>query len=84
MDGYDEVSLADRKRVSESLQRFSASKRGRFILQCGRYYYHVIGLTASHVRIDGFDKKDQYRFVTAFLVAQGSSVDPIKLVNELK
>jgi hypothetical protein len=83
VDGYDEVSLADRKRVSESLQRFSASKRGRFILTC-RDYYHVIGLTASHVRIDGFDRNDQYRFVTAFLVAQGSSVDPIKLVNELE
>lgn len=83
VDGYDEVSLADRKRVSESLQRFNVSKRGRFILTC-RDYYHVIGLTASHVRIDGFDKKDQYRFVTAFLAAQGSSVDPIKLVNELE
>lgn len=83
VDGYDEVSLADRKRVSESLQRFSASKLGRFILTC-RDYYHVIGLTASRVRIDGFDKKDQYRFVTAFLAAQGSSVNPIKLVNELE
>jgi len=83
VDGYDEVPLADRKRVSESLQRFSASKRGRFILTC-RDYYHVIGLTASHVRIDGFDRKDQYRFVTAFLAAQGSSADPIKLVNELE
>ena len=83
VDGYDEVSLADRKRVSESLQRFSASKRGRFLLTC-RDYYHVIGLTASHVRIDGFDRKDQYRFVTAFLAAQGSSADPIKLVNELE
>jgi hypothetical protein len=83
VDGYDEVSLADRKRVSESLQRFSASKRGRFILTC-RDYYHVIGLVASHVRIDGFDRSDQYRFVTAFLAAQGSSVDPIRLVNELE
>jgi hypothetical protein len=44
----------------------------------------VISLTASQVRIDGFDKKDQYRFVKAFLVAQGSSADPIKLVNELE
>ncbi|SNS40938.1 CHAT domain-containing protein [Granulicella rosea] len=83
VDGYDEVALADRKRVSEALQRFGASNRGRFILTC-RDYYPVIGLTASHVRIDGFDRKDQYRFVTAFLAAQGSSADPIKLVNELE
>jgi hypothetical protein len=72
VDGYDEISLTDRKRVSESLQRSSASRRGRFIL------------TASHVPIDGFNRKDQYRFVTAFLAAQGSSVDPIKLVNKLE
>ena len=83
MDGYDEIPLAERKRVSECLQRFSASKQGRFVLTC-RDFYQVISLTASQVRIDGFDKKDQYRFVKAFLVAQGSSADPIKLVNELE
>jgi hypothetical protein len=83
VDGYDEVSLADRKLVSECLQRFSASKRGRFILTC-RDYYHVIGLTAAEVRIDGFEKRDQYRFVTAFLAAQGSSANPKQLVNELE
>jgi hypothetical protein len=83
VDGYDEVPLKDRKRVSESLQRFIASKIGRYILSC-RDYYHVIGLQASHVRIDAFDKRDQHQFVTAFLAAQSSSVDPIKLVNDLE
>jgi hypothetical protein len=83
VDGYDEVSLANRKLVSESLQRFSAAKRGRFILTC-RDYYRVIDLTAAEVRIDGFEKQDQYRFVTAFIAAQGSPANAIQLVNELE
>jgi hypothetical protein len=83
VDGYDEVTLANRKLVSELLERFGASGKGRYILSC-REHYHVISLVASHVRIDAFDQKDRYRFVTAFLAAQGSSVDPIKLVNELE
>jgi len=33
-------------------------------------------------RIDAFDQKDRYRFVTAFLAAQGLAVDPIKLEND--
>jgi hypothetical protein len=83
VDGYDELTLANRKLVSELLERFSASGKGRYILSC-REHYHVISLVASHVRIDAFDQKDRYRFVTAFLAAQGSTVDPIKLVNELE
>ena len=83
VDGYDEISLADRKRVSEYLELFRASKCGRFILTC-RDYYQVISLPASHVRIDAFDLKDQYRFVMAFLAAQGSNLDATKLVNDLR
>ena len=83
VDGYDEVTLADRKRVSEYLELFRATKIGRFILTC-RDFYQVVNLPASHVRIDAFDLKDQYRFVTAFLAAQGSKLDATKLVNDLR
>lgn len=83
VDGYDEVTLADRKRVSEYLELFRATKIGRFILTC-RDFYQVISLPASHVRIDAFDLNDQYRFVSAFLAAQGSKLDATKLVNDLR
>ena len=83
VDGYDEVTFVERKRVSEYLELFRASRRGRFILTC-RDFYQVISLSASHVRIDAFDLKDQYRFVAAFLAAQGSTLDATKLVNDLR
>lgn len=38
----------------------------------------------SFTTFDAFDLKDQYRFVGAFLAAQGSSLDATKLVNELR
>jgi hypothetical protein len=83
VDGYDEVDLPARKRVSDALLRFSAAKVGRFILSC-REHYSVIGLKASHVYVDCFDKNDKYKFVKAFLSAFECSLDPIKMVNELE
>jgi hypothetical protein len=83
VDGYDEVSTADRKKVSDALLRFSSARIGRFILTC-RDHYSVIGLNASQVHVDCFDKHDKYRFVTAFLCAFESPLDPIKMVNDLE
>jgi hypothetical protein len=83
VDGYDEISLQNRKKVSEALLRFSATKIGRFILTC-RDHYAIVGLNTSHVHIDCFDKHDKYRFVTAFLKAFKSRLDPIRMVNELE
>ena len=53
------------------------------MLTC-RDHYQVVGLNASQVHIDSFDKQDKYRFVKAFLSAFGSRIDPIKMVNELE
>lgn len=83
VDGYDEIQTTDRRKVSDSLLRFSAAKAGRFILTC-RDHYAVVGLSAAHVHIDSFDTQDKYRFVTAFLTAFESRLDPIKMVNELE
>lgn len=83
VDGYDEVSINDRKKVSDALLKFSSAKIGRYILTC-REHYSVLGLNASHVHVDCFDKADKYRFVTAFLKAFESRLDPIKMVNELE
>jgi hypothetical protein len=83
VDGYDEVSMSDRRKVSDALLRFSAERIGRFILTC-RDHYSVIGLNASQVHIDCFDKQDKYRFVTAFLSAFESRLDPIEVVNNFE
>jgi hypothetical protein len=83
VDGYDEVSTGDRKKVSDALLKFSSAKIGRFILTC-RDHYSVIGLNGSQVHIDCFDKQDKYRFVTAFLNAFESRLDPVQMVDELE
>jgi hypothetical protein len=83
VDGYDEISIKDRNRVSEALLNFTSTRTGRFILTC-RDHYAVIGIKAAEVNIDCFDKQDKYRFVAAFLSAFESSLDPIKMVNDLE
>lgn len=83
VDGYDEISSSDRRRVSEALLVYRSCKVGRFILSC-RDFYQVFNLTADEVFLDGFDKKDKYNFAGAFLTAFESSLDARELVNDLE
>jgi hypothetical protein len=68
VDGYDEVSTDERKRVSEALLRYQAGRAGKFYLTC-REYYHVSHLNAPEVRLEAFTREDQVRFVRVFLSA---------------
>ena len=68
VDGYDEVNLEQRRRVSEALLRFQALRAGKFYLTC-REYYQVAQLAAPEVRLEAFKREDQVRFVDAFLSA---------------
>jgi hypothetical protein len=81
VDGYDELSVEQRKRVSEALLQYDALKLGSFYVTC-REYYHVFEVVASEARIDGFTIQDQYRYVKTFLRAFGSTLDPIAVVND--
>jgi hypothetical protein len=45
VDGYDELSLKDRRRVSEALLKYQALAIGNFLLSC-REYYQVFQLAA--------------------------------------
>lgn len=83
VDGYDELSLMDRRRVSEALLKYQALDIGRFFLSC-REYYHVFQLAAREVRIDGFTLEDKYRFVRAFLSAYESKLDPKEVVDDFE
>lgn len=83
VDGYDELPIKQRTKVSDLLLQFSAAQVGRYILTC-RDHYEIVGLSASQVQIECFDKQDKYKFVKAFLSAFESSLDPIKMVNELE
>ena len=81
VDGYDELSVERRKRVSDAVLRYHALKVGSFYVTC-REYYHVFDIAAPEVRIDGFSLEDQYKYVETFLGAFGSTLDPIVVVDE--
>jgi hypothetical protein len=83
VDGYDELSVHDRRRVSEALLKYQALAVGNCFLSC-REYYQVFQLAAREVRIDGFTLEDKYRFVRAFLSAYESKLDPKEVVDEFE
>jgi hypothetical protein len=66
VDGYDEISSGDQRRVSEALLTYQGQRAGKFYLTC-RDYYEVSQLNAPEVRIDAFSRDDQVRFVDVFL-----------------
>lgn len=68
VDGYDEVSTDQRKRVSEALLQYQSRGAGKFYLTC-REYYQPPELDASQVRLEAFTRADQVRFVGVFLSA---------------
>jgi len=83
VDGYDEVDPASRRRVSDALLKFQGLGLGRFYLTC-RDFYEVSLITAPEVRILGFTQKDKYGFVSSFLKAFDSKLDPVKTVDDLQ
>lgn len=83
VDGYDEITVAQQRLVSEALLRFQGFKVGKFYLTC-REYYDVINLAAPEVRIGGFTIQEKYKFVSAFLKAFESTLDAKQVVDELE
>ena len=51
VDGYDEVSHEQRKRVAEALLKFQGQWAGKFYLTC-REYYQVAPLSVPEVRLE--------------------------------
>jgi hypothetical protein len=83
VDGYDEISTQDQRRVSEALLTYQGQRAGKFYLTC-RDYYEVSQLNAPEVRIDAFSRDDQVRFVDVFLTAYGCPHDAVAVVDELE
>jgi hypothetical protein len=83
VDGYDEVDLQGRKRVSDALLKFQSSQIGRYYLTC-RSFYAVSLLTAPEVQLKGFLRQDKYAFVETFLRIFGSKLDAVETVDGLE
>jgi hypothetical protein len=82
VDGYDEISPAERRQVSDLLLKFEALRVGKFYLSC-REYYEVALVSAPHVHVGRFSEEDKIRFVTAFLKVYESKYEPHAMLNEL-
>lgn len=82
VDGYDEISVDDRRVVSTALRSFAALKRGMFLLTC-RTFYNVDDLKAEYYDVDRFSHQDSIGFIEAFARAYGATIDPRALLEDL-
>jgi hypothetical protein len=82
VDGYDEVSPINRKRISEALMDFQGHELGNFFLSC-RSFYEVHNIQALRCEIADFNRSDAVGYIESFSRAYGSEIDPSKLLVEL-
>ncbi len=83
VDGYDEISIAERKRVSLALLHFRSLRRGCFIVTC-RTFYDVYDLSLEYFGLLPFSHDDSLGFIEAFAAAYGAEVDAEALLFELE
>jgi hypothetical protein len=83
VDGYDEIPLISRKRVSELLLKFMAVGVGRLYITC-RDFYEIIDLNLPVVKVAPFDEVDQKQYVASFTAAYGSRVNAETMLAELR
>lgn len=82
-DGYDEVSVVDRGRVSRALRDFHTLGCGHFFLTC-RTHYDVIDLNVDYFGLMPFKYADSRGLITAFANAYGVEIEPDALLRELE
>ncbi|HET9281510.1 MAG TPA: hypothetical protein VFR24_06070 [Candidatus Angelobacter sp.] len=82
VDGYDEISGANQKRVSELLLKFESTLLGNYLLTCRRFY-DVYELQTRTVHIAPFNADDQLGFSTAFLKLYGAELSAEAILHEL-
>ena len=83
VDGYDEISLRERKKVSAALNRFVSQGLGRLYLAC-REFYDLIDLNLPTVKIAPLTNYDQLQFIAAFMKAYGSEINADKMLGEMR
>jgi predicted NACHT family NTPase len=82
VDGYDEINMKQRRKVSESLALFSSLELGNFYLTC-RAHYDIYDLKCSRLELGSFTKNDACSFIEAYSKAYGSQLNGDALINEL-
>jgi hypothetical protein len=82
VDGYDEIDVEHRQRVSSVLMRFRALETGRFFLTC-RSFYDIYDLKAIRCRLGAFSTDHAHQFIKSFSKAYGVQIDDQELLAEL-
>jgi hypothetical protein len=82
VDGYDEVDVDHRQRISGALMRFRALQAGRFFLTC-RSFYDIYDLAAIRCRLGAFQDLHARRFIRSFSAAYGVPIGEEDLLREL-
>jgi hypothetical protein len=83
LDGYDEIPDEDRRRVSEQLLRYDATRLGHYILTCRNHYY-VYDERTNRMKLGDFDRKCASRYISNFASAFNVSLNPERLLRELE
>lgn len=83
VDGYDEIDIEDRKKVSLLLQEFSSLDKGCYYLSC-RNHYTIIDLSVQNFQIKSFNNDDAYQYVVAFFKIYKIDYSANKIIKELK
>jgi hypothetical protein len=82
IDGYDEIPIAQRRRVGDVLRDYASLGIGNFYITC-REYYNVDDVKAEHWHIAPFSEKDSLGFISAFARFYPADIDPDSLLNDL-
>lgn len=83
VDGYDEISIGDRRRVSRALLLFHSLGFGHFFLTC-RTFYDVFDLTVEYFGLLRFSHDDSLGFIEAFSAGYGTQLNAVTLLHELE
>ena len=82
VDGYDEIPLKGRKKVSQLLSEFSSLNIGNFYLTC-RTHYEIYDIKQDIFWIANFNNDDRLGFCNSFIKIYGGDSNPSELLNNL-
>ena len=82
VDGYDEISIENRRLVSDALRLFNSLDVGAFYLTC-RNHYDIIDLPAPNYWINKFKPANAIDFCNKFFDAYNVEADAEKMLKDL-
>ena len=82
IDGYDELDIEDRKKVSKIILEYESLNVGVYYLTC-RLHYDIYDLKVDHYHIKCFSSRDAKAYCNSFLNIYGSKTNANSVVEYL-